>query len=361
MTDFDIGTNTKLNVLMVGVDEGRIGGMWSVAETYIKDESYNKFVNLKYVATSTGGSKFKRAIKMISGYLKIVAYMLRRNIDIVHIHMAEKGSVYRKGFVIKLAKLFKIKTVVQMHAGPIMSWYNTLGDRQKTRVKEILNSPDKLLVLGNYWKEQLCEIVPNNKIEVLYNGTDCALDNRYNVNGNYITFMGMITKRKGAYDLINAVKLIDKDLPNYIKIILCGFDEENKAKEYARGLNLIHQILFPGWIDREKKNEILLNSCICVLPSYFEGLSMTVIESIAYGVPIVATNISTMPEIIGDEIHMVIPGDINDLAMTIKDLVSDKSKRLSQSCYLYNRAKSIFSIDNNICKTLRIYYKCLKV
>ena len=126
MIDFGTGTEAKLNVLMVGVDEGRIGGMWSVAETYIKNETYNKFVNLKYVATSTGGSK-----------LKILVYLSEKKVDIVHIHMAEKGSVYRKGFVVKLAKLFKIKTIIQMHAGPIMSWYNTLREYQKKRVREI--------------------------------------------------------------------------------------------------------------------------------------------------------------------------------------------------------------------------------
>ena len=361
MTDFGTGTEQKLNVLMVGVDEGRIGGMWSVAETYIKNETYNKRINLKYVATSTGGSKFRRTRKMLSGYMKIIVCMTRKDVDIVHIHMAEKGSVYRKGLVIKLAKLFKIKTVVQMHAGPIMSWYNTLGDKQKKKVKLILNSPDRLLALGDYWKEQLCEIVPDNKINVLYNGTDCSADNRYNSGGNYITFMGMITKRKGAYDLIDAIKLIDKDLPPKIKIVLCGFDEENQAQEYAKGLNLAHEMVFPGWIDKEKKNEILQNTCISVLPSYFEGLSMTVIESIAFGIPIVTTNISTMSEIVGDSIHLVNPGDINDLSETIKGLVSNKSKRLEQSCYLYERAKKIFSIEKNIDETLRIYNDCLKV
>ena len=224
-----------------------------------------------------------------------------------------------------------------------------------------MNSPDKLLVLGNYWKEQLCEIVPSDKIDVLYNGADCSCSNRYNINGNYITFMGMITKRKGAYDLIDSIKLIDKDLPKEITIILCAFDEENKAKEYARNLNLNHRIIFPGWIDKEKKNEVLQNTCICVLPSYFEGLSMTVVESISYGIPIITTNISTMPEIVGDSIHMVLPGDIIDLAETIKNLISDKSKRYEQSRYLYRRAKSIFSIEKNINETLRIYNECLKV
>ncbi len=325
MVIYDMETNTKLNVLMVGVDEKRIGGMWSVAETYINNKIYNKLVNLKYVATSTGGSKTKRIIIMIFGYLTILKYLLKKDVDIIHIHMAEKGRVYRKGFVIKLAKLFKVKTVVQMHAGPIMNWYNTLSDKQKLRVKTILNSPDRLLVLGNYWKEQLCEIVPNNKILVLYNGVDCAYSNRYNINGIYITFMGMITRRKGAYDLIDAIKLIDKELPNEMKILLCGFDEGNKAQEYSKSLNLSHRILFPGWIGKEKKNEYLKDTCICVLPSYFEGLSMTVIESISYGIPVVTTNISTMPEIIGNDIHMIEPGDINDLSKMIKDLVINKS------------------------------------
>ena len=88
---------------------------------------------------------------------------------------------------------------------------------------------------------------------------------------------------------------------------------------------------------------------------------MTVVESISYGIPIITTNISTMPEIVGDSIHMVLPGDIIDLAETIKNLISDKSKRYEQSRYLYRRAKNIFSIEKNINETLRIYNECLKV
>ena len=77
-----------MNVLMVGVDRNRVGGMWTVAETFINNEWFNQKVNLYYVATSTGGSKIKRIKKMLEGYLKILICLTTKEIDIVHIHMA---------------------------------------------------------------------------------------------------------------------------------------------------------------------------------------------------------------------------------------------------------------------------------
>lgn len=119
-----------MNVLMVGVDKKRVGGMWTVAETFLNNEWFNREVNLYYVATSTSGSKIKRVIKMLEGYFIIIKILLSKKIDIVHIHMAEKGSVYRKGIVIKLGKLFGAKIIVQMHAGPILAWYKKLSKKK---------------------------------------------------------------------------------------------------------------------------------------------------------------------------------------------------------------------------------------
>ena len=61
-----------MNVLMVGVDKNRVGGMWTVAETFINNEWFNQKVNLYYVATATGGSKIKRIGKMLEGYCKAI-------------------------------------------------------------------------------------------------------------------------------------------------------------------------------------------------------------------------------------------------------------------------------------------------
>ena len=255
-----------MNVLMVGVDKNRVGGMWTVAETFINNEWFNKKVNLYYVATATGGSKIKRIGKMLDGYCKVIKILASKKIDIVHIHMAEKGSVYRKGVVICLAKLFGAKVIVQMHAGPILAWYEKLSKKKQVMVAKIFSSADRMLVLGEYWKKQMATIIHADKIEILYNGAECPRENPYNTNGKYILYMGLLKKTKGTYDLIDAIKLIDNDLSQDIKVYLCGVDENGETARYVAKQGLQNRIVMPGWINKSTRLELLKNTQICALP-----------------------------------------------------------------------------------------------
>lgn len=344
-----------MNVLMVGVDKNRVGGMWTVAETFINDEWFNQKVNLYYVATATGGSKIKRIGKMLEGYYKAIKILASKKIDIVHIHMAEKGSVYRKGVVIRLAKLFGTKVIVQMHAGPILAWYENLPKRKQVTVAQIFNSADRMLALGKYWKKQMATIINADKIEVLYNGAECPRENLYNADGKYIVYMGLLKKTKGTYDLIDAIKLIDGNLSQDIKVYLCGVDENGETARYVAKQGLQNRIVMPGWIDKNTRLELFKNTQICVLPSYFEALSMTVIEAMCYGIPMVTTNISTMPELLGDEIEKIEPGDVQGLAELICKLVQSKELRLNNSRIEYSRAKEKFSQEKIMRRTVDIY------
>ena len=86
---------------------------------------------------------------------------------------------------------------------------------------------------------------------------------------------------------------------------------------------------------------------------------MTVIESMCYGIPIVTTNISTMPELVGKEIPLINPGDYKSLGLLIAELLSDKDKRITCSVGLHNRALQKFSIQQNIENTLMFYQECI--
>lgn len=349
-----------MKVLMVGVDEKRVGGMWTVAETFISNERFNNEVELYYVATSTGGSIMKRIIKMLGGYLKIWVILQTKEIDIVHVHMAEKGSVYRKGVVVWLAKVFKKKVVIQMHAGPILVWYSGLSNINKKIVKEIFNKADQIFVLGNYWKKQLSTIVNDRKMKVLYNGVQCPAQNPYDATGNYILYMGLLKKEKGVYDLIDAIKVIEKKLPlNYI-VYLCGVDKSGETLDYIKRLNLQRRIVTPGWINKSQRLEVFKDTRICVLPSYFEALSMTVIESMSYGIPVVTTNISTMSELLGDEIALISPGDVKGLANQILKLIGDRElcKRISN--IEHSRVQQLFDVDKIMQKVVCYYRNILQ-
>lgn len=344
-----------MKVLMVGVGPKRVGGMWTVAENYITNEWFNQRVELSYVATSTNGSLLIRTLCMLWGYVQILCKLFFTPIDIVHIHMAEKGSTFRKGKIAKWSKRFHKKVIIHLHAGPFMAWYNTLTPAKQKKVREIFAIADKVFVLGEHWKRELATIIDPDKMEVLYNGVKCLDENPYSLESKDIAYFGVLKKEKGIYDLIDAVEILDSELESDVKIRLCGNDLEGNIAEYIRNKNLQKRIVLEGWVNSEKKNQILRNTMISVLPSYFEGLSMTIIEAMSYGVPVVTTNISTMGEVLGDTQFLVQPGDVAELAAVLRCFAEQKNLRAQYSNMEYLRVQDYFSLEKNIDKTYRLY------
>lgn len=340
---------------MTGVDKNRLGGMWTVSNNYITSKEYNNLVELKYIATSTNGSKIKRLLLMFISLIKIRKELKCNDYDIVHIHMAEKGSVYRAMKIINIAYKHNVKIVVHMHAGPFIDWYDTLKNSKKLNIKKSFEKVNKFLVLGEYWKNTLIKLIPPEKMTVLYNGVDIPKKNYYNIESKNVIYMGVLKKEKGIYDLIDAIKLIDNQLDNNIIFKLYGIDLEGDIENRIHTLNLENRIYLMGWIDGDKKEKMLQDALISVLPSYFEALSMTVIEAMSYGIPVITTNISTMNEILNNKAQLVPPGDISSLSNLLMKLINSKNMLKNISKNEYQLCNEKFSLHSNIINTIRVY------
>lgn len=346
----------KYNVLMVGVDKTSIGGMLTVAKHFLDDKKYLDAVNVYYVGTATRKSPL---IKMLYFMVKIpwiIAILCTKKIDIVHVHMAEKTSVYRKGLVMRIARLFRCKIICQMHAGPFMEWYRQLSPSKQKHIKKIINIPDRMLVLGNYWLEQMKEIVNPSKLGVLYNGVIIPEENNYDAAiAKDISFFGHLKTTKGIYDFLDAISIIKNDLPIDTKINLCGISDEFDIEKELIKRELDKIVLYHGWVVGEKKRDIISRTAISVLPTYVEGLSMTVLEGMAMGIPVVTTNITTMPEIIDEIVEMIDPGNANALANAMLTLMCSEQKRKEISDKEYKRVRDVFSVERMIEITLNEY------
>ncbi len=348
-----------MNVLMVGVGPKRVGGMWTVAEQYITSEDFNEKVNLTYVSTSTNGSMLIRFLYMILGYIKILWILSTKPIEIVHIHMAEKGSVFRKGRVARWGKLKNKKVIIHLHAGPFMAWYKKTSPNTQRRICKIMGYSDLVFVLGEYWKRELSEIIPEEKMIVLYNGVECPKINQYNIQAKNIVYFGVMKKEKGTYDLIEAIHQINDKLPEETKVVLCGNDLEGDIRQVIANAGLSKRFELPGWVVGNEKEHIFSDAMIDVLPSYYEGLSMTVLEAMARGIPIITTDISTMPELLEKD-RLIKPGDSKALANEILKLIESAELRMNISNSQYHDACEKFSVANFISRTIVSYDACLK-
>lgn len=343
-----------MKVLMVGVDKKRIGGMWTVAETYLTDPVFREKVELTYIPTNTYGPAWKKLLFMLAAYLKIIR-QLAGGVDLVHIHMAEKGSTYRKGLVVHLAHLFGCRIVLQLHAGPFPSWYDTQSALGQRLIRSFFDSADRVLALGEFWKEELSRLTEAEKIRVLYNGSFCPETNPYQPDGTKLLYLGVMKRAKGTFDLIHAMDLIRDRLPDQLVLCICGTPEEEGIPELICQLGLEDRIRLPGWISREERLALFQEAQLVIHPSYFEALSMTVIEAMCFGIPVITTNISTMPELVGADGPLFEPGDVEALASLILELVGDRAKRVELSRAVYERARARFSVRQNIEETLQIY------
>ena len=109
-------------------------------------------------------------------------------------------------------------------------------------------------------------------------------------------------------------------------------------KKRIKELRIEHRIAHVGWVDGEQKREFMKNTILNVLPSYNEGLPMTILETMAYGIPNISTRIASIPEVITDSEngYLITPGDIEALESRLLTLIEDKMKReqFSQKSYL---------------------------
>lgn len=345
-----------LNVLMVGVDNTSSGGMLSVANCFRNSEEYNNAVNLIYLGTATRKGKIAKVFHFIFILPKLLWILSTKKIDILHVHMAEKTSVYRKGIVMYLAKMFDCRIICQMHAGPFIKWYQTLPKNKKAVVSRIINLPDKMLVLGYYWLNEMSDLIPIDKLDVLYNGVPIPTNNDYDpYNAKDISFFGHLRKEKGIYELLKAASLLKGRLPKKTTIHLCGTCDQFDIQKYIEDNDLEELVVFHGWVNGKDKEIIEKKTAVSVLPTYIEGLSMTVLECMTLGIPVLTTNITTMPEMLDGIVDMVEPGDYKNLADKLLELINNPELRLEISKKEFERVSNKFSINKMIHQTLLIY------
>lgn len=221
---------------------------------------------------------------------------------------------------------------------------------------------DNIIVPCNYIKEGLKKLpwLKQGKIFVVHNGKDLR---KYQPNKNYnkvrrelgvpentvlLCVSSQLTKTKGHQYLLEAFSLLKKKYEN-IKLLIVGqgpLREELEDKTKALGLD--DSVIFLG--HRNDINRVVDAADIAVLPSLEEGFPNTIVEYMALGRPVVATNIAGIPEIVVDqETGFLVPtADSGKLAEALERLILDKKERYRMGRSGRERIERLFNIEDKV-------------
>ena len=348
--------NKELKALVVATSEKTRGGVTSVIKAHKEGTQWEKY-KMCWIETHIDRDYFTKLIYLISAYFKYLFCIGR--FDIVHIHLSEPVSAYRKSLFFLTAKLFRKKIILHFHS---YSPETTINSKHKKLYKKLFLSADKVIVLSNLWKEWVKEYLGiEENVVVVYNPCPkIGLNVGEIKKKEQILYAGTITKRKGYHDLIRAFALIAGKHPSWI-LVFAGNGEIDEAKECAKKLGVEQQICFAGWIAGKQKDEIFRESAIFCLPSYKEGFPVSVLDAWAYGLPVITTPVGGLPDIVTDGENALIfnPGDIDTLAEKLEMLISDNLLREKISAVSLLLAQSTFNIDT-INKSIGELYDSLK-
>ncbi len=288
--------------MMVGTAYLGKGGIAAVVKGYFKAGIMER-LNIRYYATHKEGLRISKIIFYFKALLKIIKALPKY--DIVHIHTASHWSFRRLFLVICLSKLFGKGTILHLHGGGFAEFFKHAFILEKFIIRYGFFMTDKVVVLTNEWKNKINHFCHKDKIVIIPNGVLLKNISRYTVlkkrnhTPKIILFMGELSEIKGVYDLIEAIRILYQE-NRKIRVLLCGDGEIEKVVEQIYRLGLEQVIHVPGWIIGKKKKDLLNEAYLYVLPSYYEGLPMSILEAMATGTPVISTNVGGIPEVVQD-------------------------------------------------------------
>jgi glycosyltransferase involved in cell wall biosynthesis len=225
----------------------------------------------------------------------------------------------------------------------------------------LINKLDKIIAVSSALKDGwLKQGIPDNKIIVLPNSIDIRRYDysRKGARRNQLLYVGRLTKEKGCNYLIEALKLIVKKIPS-IKLKFVG---DGPAKNYLQKLtirfDLHHNVCFEGFKPRNEVISYYRESDLFILPSLSEGTPLTILEAMAVGIPIIATSVGGIPEILGGCGILVPPEHPEKLAKAIICALGD-SKIETLTLKARKRVEVRYSLERRVKKILGEYKELL--
>ncbi len=330
-----------MKLLMVGPGKGKPGGILALVEalTPVLEQKLNLFYfpTVRRFSTNEMGLVSARNIWLaLSQYARFLRDLYRFRPQIVHIHTSQGLGWLKDSFYVVVSNLFGCKIVLHVHAAEYDQLYGKKPRLWQQYTRKIMNMADAVIAVSAEWKKALAAIVPADRIYTFKPCLDVAVFEQKRplpANGTVNAFfMGTVGGRKGTFDLVEAMgrpPVQQTSLHTWI----AGDEEKQgdlqKISATLDALQLAEKCELVGTVQGERKAQLLRDADIFVLPSYNEGLPFAIIEAMAAGLPVVATPVGGIPEIIrdGENGFLVSPGDVDGLAERLAQLAIDPALR----------------------------------
>lgn len=220
--------------------------------------------------------------------------------------------------------------------------------------------------------------LPPEKIVVVYNALDARLQepsspevvertlSRYSLGGPYLLYAGNVKPHKNLPRLIEAFALVKHELRAHsryadLKLIIIG-DELSKHPELRRPVvksRTQNDVRFLGFVEPRELAVFYARAAAFVFPSLYEGFGLPPLEAMALGTPVVTSNLSALPEVLGDAALFVNPENVFEISRAIRQVLLDDGLR-TRLIERGHQQVQRFSWEDSVRRVLEVYREALR-
>jgi glycosyltransferase involved in cell wall biosynthesis len=368
----------KLRVLVAGPLPPPLGGI----ATYFQDllsSSLPERVELKFVQTSakdrelaqSGRATLTNLYYALKDWVRFFRAVVSSQPQICHIATAFGNSFIKNGIFVVIARIFRRRILLHPRCS-LSAVYSDCPGWRRWMFRRVVRMTDGVIGLSSEWN-QLPKIVPGSKVFILHNAINLApylsiardrLQKPTRDGVINILYLGYLGHAKGSFDLLDAAKsFLSEGIEASFSLV--GGElrpgELDQLWKHLDQTNLEGTVIIHSPVVGEAKFAQFRSADIFIFPSHTEGLPMAVIEAMASGLPIIATRVGGLPDLVIEGVNgiLVDPGRPDQLVAALLTLASDESLRRSMGEKSLQLAKEKFDIEQHVAQLVGIYNRVL--
>ncbi|MCM8709671.1 glycosyltransferase family 4 protein [Clostridium sp. SYSU_GA19001] len=298
-------------------------------QTSITDIPFNRNFNIRNITEGGSGNFWDE--------VNIPNILMDKDIELYHVPQNGVGLPKEKKcpFVITLHDIIPIKMPETVGETYLRIFNHEMPD--------IVSRCDGIITVSQFSKEDICKYYnfPKEKVFVTHlaaeniyrplDSDECynLVQTQYGIYGEYILYVGGFSPRKNIIGLIEAFSKFKNKYKHDVKLVIAG--KQGKSYEIYKkrsiDLGVENSVIFPGFIPIEHMPYVY-NACkVLVYPSFYEGFGLPPVEAMACGVPVITSNVTSIPEVVGDSAIFINPYDVDELSEAIYTVFNDDKLR----------------------------------
>lgn len=330
---------------------------------FVLNEYRKLYPNDFFVASTKEGSKVSKIFGFSWGLIHYLFLLFSKpDIRIIHIHGSSYRSFKRKYIIFKIAKWFNKKVIYHIHGGAFHKFYSEATFGEKRQISSIINNADHIICLSNKWKDFFLRNFAPKNITIIPNIISKPIFEENKKQTTHITvflFLGLIDQNKGIWFLLETLCEHRDELVNRAIFYIGGNGKTKCLEKAITEYGLYNVVKYIGWVSGEEKRRQLSNADVYVLPSYNEGMPISILEAMSYSLPILSTNVGGIPEIVSGENGIVIdPGNKEQLWKAIEYFIDADEATLKKMGQM-SRAKAKAHLPTEVRSVLSELYNTL--